>query len=172
MAAIVNYRDLLLQGAATRYIAPSTAFDPSTLGDLAYLDQVGTPQIQPGSITADSSIVAPGAILTQAIGANAVTVSDFASGSVSDLTLNYNLVGDSGRLYDVFILATLVQSFPSTISLSVDGVTQWAEIPVDGTLATKGHVIALYSGSHTIRLWSSNASNTNGTSIYALATKR
>ena len=65
-----------------------------------------------------------------------------------------------------------MQSFASTISLSVDGVTQWTEVPADGTLATKGHVIALYSGLHTIRLWSNNASNTNGTSIYALAAKR
>ena len=117
MAEIVNYRDLLLQGASTRYVPPSTAFDPSSLGDLAFLDQVGTPQIQPGSITADSSIVAPGAILTQALAANAVTVSDFASGAVADLTLNYNLEGDAGRLYRVFIIGSLVQSFPSTISL-------------------------------------------------------
>jgi hypothetical protein len=74
MAAIVNYRDLLLQGAATRFIPPSAGFDPSTLGDLALLDQVNTPQIAPGSITAGSGIVAPGAILTQALAPNAASI--------------------------------------------------------------------------------------------------
>lgn len=80
MAAIVNFRDLLLHGAATRYVPPAGAFDPSTLGDLALLDTVGTPQIQPGSITAGSGIVAPGAILTQALAPNAATNTKSVSG--------------------------------------------------------------------------------------------
>lgn len=81
MAAIVNYRDLLLQGAATRYVPPPLAFDPSTLGDLAYLDKVNTPQIQPGAITAGSGIVAPGAILTQALAPNAATNARYDHGN-------------------------------------------------------------------------------------------
>jgi hypothetical protein len=87
MAAIVNYRDLLLQGAGTRFIPPSAGFDPSTLGDLALLDQVNTPQIAPGSITASSGIVAPGAILTQALAPEAATtVRSYASSSPTLIT--------------------------------------------------------------------------------------
>lgn len=172
MAAIVNYRDLLLQGASTRYIAPTTTFDPSTLGDLALLDQVGTPQIAPGSITASSGIVAPGAIITQSLADGSVTNTGYATGSVADLTLSYTLTGVSGVAYPVFILGCMTQSFPSTISLSVNGSTQWAEIPIDGTLATRACVVNLTPGAHSIRLWSTNASNTNGTTIYAMAAKK
>jgi hypothetical protein len=84
MAAIVNYRDLLLQGSTTRYIPPASSpiyVMPEDLGDLAYLDQVATPQIAPGSITADSAIVAPGAILTQALAANAASIDKSYSNS-------------------------------------------------------------------------------------------
>jgi hypothetical protein len=93
MAAIVNYRDLLLQGSTTRYIPPASSpiyVMPEDLGDLAYMDQVTTPQIAPGSITAGSAIVAPGAILTQALALNAVTipVAAYTAASVASNTLS------------------------------------------------------------------------------------
>jgi len=126
MAAIVNYRDLLLQGSATRYIAPSVSPDyvsPDDLGDLAYLDKVSTPQIQPGSITASSGIVANGAILTQQLAANAATIAvgEYTASSIASTSLTFGvpytvqtLSAFTSKGGKVLILGGLVVEDPGT----------------------------------------------------------
>lgn len=112
------------------------------------------------------------AVGTLQIAGSAVTVPAYISAPSSDVTLQYILTGDPGEAYSVFILCSLVQSYFSAISMSINGVGYMNEIPQDGTLATKGIVVSLVPGSYAIRLRSSDARNANGTSIYVLATKR
>jgi hypothetical protein len=136
MAAIVNYRDLLLQGSV-RYIAPAiSAFDPSTLGDLALLDQVSTPQIAPGSITADSSIIAPGAILTQALATNAasITKSYFSNGPT---VIGTSIVGGGSEV--------VVATFP--------------------TYGSKGGQVAIHFGMRTSNAGAYPANNVSGNKL-------
>jgi len=108
---------------------------------------------------------------TLSIAGAAVTVPAYASGAVSDLTLNYSLSGPY-QLYQLFILGTLVQSYYSIMNCTINGVTLFSEAPIAGTLATKGVVFSVYPGNYTIRLWSTDGRNANGTSIYVLGTKR
>jgi len=112
------------------------------------------------------------AVDTLQIAGSAVTVPAYISAQSSDVTLQYILSGEPGQAYSVFILCSLVQSYFSAISMSINGVGYMNEIPQDGTLATKGIVVSLVPGSYAIRLRSSDARNANGTSIYVLATKR
>ena len=114
----------------------------------------------------------PAFVSTLSIQGQAVTVPSFASGNVSDLTLTYVLSGTAGVPYAVFILGSLEQSYFSLITLQINGVTQWATNPQGGTLATRGIAVALVPGTYAIRLFSDNAGNTQGTSLYVLATKR
>lgn len=131
-----------------------------------------------GKLTADaidavtSANIKDLSVTTLKIGANEVTVPDYVSQPTSDVTLRYVLTGVPGEKYKVFILGSLVQSFDSQIVLTINGVLKWAESPIRGTLATRGYVVELAVGIHDIRLYSTNAGNTNGTTIYALATKR
>jgi len=112
------------------------------------------------------------AVTTLKIGDKQVTVPDYTSEASHDVTLVYNLEGAPGASYSVFILATLVQSYTATMTLTVDGVSRISEIPQGGALATKGIVVNLITGLHTIRLYSADARNSNGTSIFVLATKK
>lgn len=101
----------------------------------------------------------------------AVTAPAYSFGQVSDLTLNYTLTGPF-QSYQLFILGSLVQSFFSQIFLTINGVQLWGEQPLAGTLATRGVVFSVNPGFYQIRLYSTDGRNTNGTSIYVLATKR
>lgn len=109
---------------------------------------------------------------TLKIANRAVTVPAYISASSNDVTLNYVLTGPAGETYEVFILSTMTISYGGTLRLIVNGNTRWTETPSSGTLGSKGDVVMLGPGNHTIRLVHSNSGNTNGASIYALATKR
>lgn len=121
-----------------------------------------------GTLTAS----AINAVDTINIAGQAVTAPAFVSGSVADLSMTYTLTGAPGVPFSVFILASLVQSSHSTIELDVNGSMVWTEAPLGGTVLCKGWVVSLVPGTHTIRVFSTDPTNTNGTAIYALATKR
>ena len=104
---------------------------------------------------------------------NAITAIDFRQQGTSDLTLNFNIPDSTGGSYEVFFIASLVQSYFSTISFSVDGAIRWQEIPRDGTLATRGWSQSLSANTnHSIRIWSSDSRNSNNSSIIAFARKK
>lgn len=121
-----------------------------------------------GTLTAS----AINAVDTINIAGQAVTAPSFTSAGVSDLTMTYTLTGAAGVPFSVFVLASLVQTNFSTIELQVNGSTVWTEAPIASTVLCKGWVVSLVPGAHSIRVFSTNAGNTNGTAIYALATKR
>ena len=128
--------------------------------------------IDNGVVYIDKARIRDADIGTLKIAGNAVTVPAYISAQASDLTLQYVLTGEAGVPYSVFILSSLVQSYQSTLQLSINGAVYMVENPRDGTLATKGVVASLTPGTYAIRLWSSDVRNVNGTSIYVLATKR
>jgi hypothetical protein len=123
-----------------------------------------------GSITAQNAAIATAAVDTLQIAGQAVTVPAFVSGMTNDLVLNY-VIGGTGT-FQVFILCSMTMSTQGSFVLTVDGVQIYTEMVSGGVLACKGWALPLAAGNHTIRLRSANASNTNGASIYALATKR
>lgn len=151
-------------------------------GDGIETNSVGADHIIAGSITADrlavgtitaaSGIIGNLAVDTLQIAGNAVTVPASVSSSGSNVTLSYTIPGTPGDVYSVFILGSLTQAYRSTIYLFVDGVQIWSEYPIAGSLATRGVVIQLSVGTHSIQLYSDNGSNNHGCSIYALTTKR
>lgn len=103
------------------------------------------------------------------IAGQAVTVPAFISGGTNDLSMTYVIPG-SGT-YQVFLLASMVMSQVGTFELYVDGNPVYLEAAIGGTLACKGWALPLSAGTHTIRIYSDKP-NTNGASLYALATKR
>lgn len=125
-----------------------------------------------GTFSGTLTAAAVNAVDTINIAGQAVTVPSFVSAGVADLTMTYTLSGPAGVPFSVFILGSLVQSTISTIELDVNGVPVWTEAPLGGTLLCKGWVVTLTPGTHTIRLFSTVSTNTNGTAIFALATKR
>ena len=86
--------------------------------------------------------------------------------------MNYVLTGPPGETYEVFILGSMTISQGGNLRLLINGSERWIETPQSGTLAAKGYVQVLGPGTHFIRLIHSNSANTNGGSLYVLATKR
>lgn len=117
------------------------------------------------------------AVDTLKVAGGAITAAAFVSDgegnpTAYDLSMVYTLNGVPGEAYDVFILGTMVQSYQSRITMQINGAQKWSEIPLGGTLATKGIVVHLAPGTYTIRLFSDDFRNVNGSSLYVLATKR
>lgn len=135
------------------------------------------------ALNINGALVVPHATITTAKIANlavdtikianrAVTLPAFVSASSNDFAMNYVLTGPPGETYEVFIMASMTISFGGTLVLKVNGTDRWTETPASGTLAAKGWVVNLGPGTHTIRLAHTNTGNTNGGSLYVLATKR
>lgn len=123
-----------------------------------------------GSITAANAALGNAAVDTLQIAGQAVTVPAFVSGFTNNLNMTY-VIGGSGT-FSVFILCSMVMSTVGTFRLSVDGTQVYQEEALGGTLACKGWALSLAAGTHTIQLFSDKPANSNGASIYALATKR
>ena len=123
-----------------------------------------------GSITAANAALGNASVDTLQIAGQAVTVPAFVSGFTNNLNMTYVISG-SGT-FQVFILCSMVMSTVGTFRLSVDGTQVYQEEALGGTLACKGWALSLAAGTHTIQLFSDKPANSNGASIYALATKR
>ena len=152
-------------------------------------DKISTYNLTAANATFANSIItnatiANGAITNAKIGVasidtlqlagQSVTVPGYVSAGNYTVTLYYTMYDSTGdSAYSVFILGSLVQSYYSAITLKVNGVTIWTEQPAAGGLATKGVVVSLAANTtHTITLSSSSSGNINGSSIFALGTKR
>ena len=129
-------------------------------------------KIQNGAIT--TAKIGNLAVDTIKIAGQAVTVPGYIAAPAYDIGMFYTIYDSSGNNpYSVFILTSLVQSYVSDIKVSVNGIVYSFERPAGGTLYTKAIVLTLTANTtYTIRLWSSDTRNRNGSSIYALATKR
>ena len=123
-----------------------------------------------GSITAANAALGNAAVDTLQIAGQAVTVPAFVSGNTNNLNMTC-VIGGSGT-FSVFILCSMVMSTVGTFRLSVNGTQVYQEEALGGTLACKGWALSLAAGAHTIQLFSDKPANSNGASIYALATKR
>jgi hypothetical protein len=145
---------------------------PFTIGAVGGVPRVMISSALIGDASITTAKIGTAQVNTLSIAGAAITAPAFVSAAMADVSLYYTLTGISGEYYSVFILCTLVQSYYGGMYLSINGVNQWGEIPISGTLATKGTVVSLTPGTYTIRFRSDNAGNSNGTSIYVLATKR
>lgn len=99
---------------------------------------------------------------------NAVTVPVGAFAQASSVSVSVYLDAD----YPVFVQASLTQSFYSYITLQRDGTQLWVEIPIAGTLASRGIIDRPGAGYHTYLLQSNDSRNTNGTSLFIQVIKR
>lgn len=134
------------------------------------LTQSGTLNLPNGII--GTAKIADLSVDTLKIANRAVTVPAFVSQQSNDIQLNYVLTGPPGETYEVFILGSMTISQGGSLRLLINGSERWIETPMAGTMAAKGYVQVLGPGNHFIRLIHSNAQNTNGGSLYVLATKR
>lgn len=116
--------------------------------------------------------IANAAVDTLKIAGKSVTVPAFVSAQSNDIQMNYVLTGPPGETYEVFVLGSMTISQGGNLRLLINGSERWIETPQSGTLAAKGYVQVLGPGTHFIRLIHSNSANTNGGSLYVLATKR
>ncbi|WP_025915793.1 DUF1983 domain-containing protein [Herminiimonas sp. CN] len=73
--------------------------------------------------------------------------------------------------YPIFVICTVSQSYPSTITLTCNGIVQWVETPMSPTLASRSVLTRPGPGTFTYTLTSSDSRN-GGASIFALAVKR
>jgi hypothetical protein len=126
-------------------------------------------RVENGVVHINTAFIKDASIGTLMLAGQAVTVPAFLSGQTNDLSMNFVISGSG--VYQVFILASMVMSQVGTFQLFVDGNSVYLEAASGGTLACKGWALPLAAGVHTIRIYSDKP-NTNGASIYALATKR
>lgn len=103
---------------------------------------------------------------------NAITQSFFVFQNSYDVTLNFSISGNSGELYDTYIIANWVQSYTAVTRLFFDGTKVREENPTGGTTGAMTWVLSVGPGNHSTQLISYDTRNVNGTSIYVLVTKR
>lgn len=164
-AVVINGNLYVDGGVITRHLATNSV-TTRTLDAVA----VTAEKMAARSITAANAAIDDAAVNTLQIAGQAVTVPAFVSGMTNNLVLNYSITG-SGT-FQVFILCSMTMSTQGNFILEVNGSQIYTETVSGGVLACKGWALPLGAGIHTIRLRSTNAGNTNGASIYALATKR
>lgn len=125
-----------------------------------------------GDIEATSLTTTGPIVSTPSIVPAAATQAASISGQTADLSLTFNLTGQPGEQYLVFIFHSLFNSFRSIVSLSVNGGLALQDNPAGGTTAARGISMVLGPGTYVIRGWSDVPQNSNGTTIFAIASKR
>jgi hypothetical protein len=136
------------------------------------------PMFQVGTVNGVTAVgikgdlIVDGTIVTRGIAGQAISQSMFAQTNAQDQTFWFNVSGNSGDVYDAYITGEWVQGYFGRSYMTVDGTLVRTEIPRDGTLGIMSYKTTLSPGSHNVRLYSDNPSNSGSNAIYVLVTKR